>query len=383
MYKRVINLPIQKPQGDSFFLWGPRQTGKTSLLRATYPHALMINLLNTEIFIKYSQRPALLREELRLSKEPFVIIDEVQKIPILLDEVHLLIEEDKIQFGLCGSSARKVRRGHANLLGGRALRYVLHGISAYELGSEFEVDTILNRGYLPKIYTSRNYKKLWKSYVVDYLKEEIAAEGLVRNLPAFSSFLNAAALSDTEILSYKPFARDTGVSQTTVKDYFQILEDTLIGFTLPAYREKPKRRIVQAPKFYFFDVGLVNVLAKRGEIVLGSPLIGKAFENWVHHELRCYLDYAERDEELSYWRLSTGVEVDFIVGSLECAIEAKGSEDIHADHLKGLRELARDYSQIGTRVVVSLSKVSRKTEDGILILTPRDFIQRLWNGKLF
>lgn len=381
MYRRALCLP--SPPKRSFFLWGPRQTGKTSLLESTYPNATLISLLRNDELTSLKSRPGLLRERIRDSKSKFIIIDEVQKIPELLDEIHYMIEKDKIIFGLCGSSARKLKRAHANLLGGRAIRLELFGMTAQELGENFDLVKILNRGTLPAIYDETDYRPLLKSYCTDYLKEEIFDEGLVRKLAPFSQFLEAATLSDTEILSMETFARDVGVSGPTIRSYFEILQDTLIGHFLPAYVRRPKRKIVRSPKFYFSDVGVVNYFAQRGELKPKSELFGKAFENWVHHELRAYLSYRNRDESLSYWSIHKGPEVDFIIGLMKTAIEAKAVEKINSDHLKGLRELKNDYPEVKGRYVVSLEKTSRKTEDGITILSVDQFVSRLWAEELF
>lgn len=388
MYKRIIHLKGLKPtQGHpaSFFLWGPRQTGKSSLLRSEFSEALYIDLLQTDVWSRLSTHPSKLRDwvEGSASKgKSFTIIDEVQKIPSLLDEVHWLIENKKKTFILCGSSARKLKRGHANLLGGRAIRKELWGLTCEELGDDFDLLQILNRGTLPSIYVSDLYSDLLRSYCGDYLKEEIMAEGLVRNLPAFSGFLEAAALSDTEVLQFQTIARDVGVSSPTVKSYFELLEDTLIGKTLQPYRKRPKRRIQITPKFYFFDVGIVNHLAKRKLIELKSEAIGKAFENWVFHELQCHRSYRNPDLELSYWRLSSGIEVDFILNDLEAAIEVKAVTRVHSDHLKGLRELAKEHPQCGRRIVVSLEAHSSRTEDGIEIMNYREFLEQLGKGEI-
>lgn len=380
MYKRNLNLSLLK---ETFFLLGPRQTGKSSLLKEHFPNALYIDLLKSDLFIQYQSRPHLLREELRAhSSGQWVIIDEIQKVPLLLDEVHWLIENQGLKFGLCGSSARKVKRGHANLLGGRALRRELTGLTAKELGKDFDLIQILNKGYLPSVYTSSHSRDKLRSYCTDYLKEEIAAEGLVRNLPYFTNFLEAAVLSDTEQVNFATIARDVGVSAPTIKSFFEILEDTMLGRFLPAYRNHPKRRLETTPKFYFFDVGIVAQLAKRGAVEPGSELFGKAFENWVHHELRAYQSYQNPDLELSHWKTSSQVEVDFVLGKMEVAIEAKGTERLRSDHLKGLKEIAKDYPKIKKRMVVCLEKTARTTEDGIEILPYSNFIDRLWSGLL-
>jgi predicted AAA+ superfamily ATPase len=370
---------------ESFFLWGPRQTGKSTLLRAAYPDALWIDLLKAEEFRRYGSRPELLRQE--IEAEPFdpnrqIVIDEIQKVPALLDEVHWLIENRGLHFALCGSSARKVKRGGANLLGGRAIRYALHGMSASELGDEFDLDRLLNHGYLPRIYEANRPGRMLEAYIADYLKEEVAAEGLVRNLPAFSNFLDIAALCDSETVNFSNIARECGVSSPTAKNYFEILEDTLLGRWLPAYRKRPKRRVIGAPKFYFADVGVVNRLARRGEVLPGSELFGKAFENWVFHELSTYLSYREHDGGLSYWRLASGIEVDFVLGDMQVAIEAKSSARVTRDHLKGLRSLVEDHPRVNQRIVVCNELRARTTADGIDILPAATFVQRLWDGQI-
>jgi predicted AAA+ superfamily ATPase len=382
MFKRSLRLP--QPGSQTFFLWGPRQTGKTTLLQATYRDAFWIDLLKADEFRRYLHNPELLRSELAARDSVRqVVIDEVQKVPQLLDEAHWLHEHRKIRFALCGSSARKVKRGQANLLGGRAVRYELHGLIAQELGREFDLTRILNHGYLPSIYQSDRPRPLLNGYVADYLKEEVAAEGLVRNLPVYSEFLNVASLSDTELVNFSTIARDCGVSSHTIKSYFQILEDTLLGRWLPAYTKRPKRRVIAAPKFYFSDVGVVNYLARRGDINPGSELYGKAFENWVFHELNAHNAYSEAFAKLSYWRLAGGIEVDFIINDMQLAIEAKATAKITADHLKGLRAIAEDHPKIKQRIIVCLERGSRRTEDGILVLPVSDFCARLGDGELF
>jgi uncharacterized protein len=382
MFTRTLSLP---PAGrETFFLWGLRQTGKTTLLRQAYPGAFWVDLLRSEDYRRYLQNPERLREEILASAEPIsqVVIDEVQKAPALLDEVHWLHENLGVQFALCGSSARKVRRGAANLLGGRAVRYVLHGLTSAEIGPAFDLDRMLNHGTLPRIYEAARPRRLVAAYVADYLKEEIAAEALVRNLPAFSEFLNVAALSDTEIVNFSTIARDCGVSGPTIKSYFGILEDTLLGRWLPGFVKRPKRRVIAAPKFYFSDVGVVNFLARRGVLERGSELYGKAFENWVFHELSAFDHYRECHADLAYWRLASGIEVDFIVGPMELAIEAKATPKVTRDHLKGLRALKEDHPGVKRRLVVCLEPRRRRTEDGIEILPARAFCEDLWAGRV-
>lgn len=379
MFARSLRLP--PPGRETFFLWGPRQTGKTTLLREAYPDAFRIDLLQADEFRRYVERPELLREELAArphagSGRTQVVIDEIQKVPALLDEVHGLHESRAARFALCGSSARKVRRGAANLLGGRAIRYELFGLSAAELGADFDLVRLLNHGYLPPHYDADRVERRLASYVGDYLKEEVAAEGLVRNLPVFSSFLGVAALADGELVNVANIARECGVSAPTVKGHFGILEDTLLGRWLPGYTRRPKRRVIAAPKFYFSDVGVVNHLARRGRLIPGGELFGKAFENWVFHELRAANAYGEHFHELSYWRLASGIEVDFVVGAMQLAIEAKAAARVTDDHLRGLRHLRTDQPSV-RRVMVCLEPRRRRTDDGIDILPARAFVEDL------
>lgn len=382
MIERKINLP--PPGEETFFLWGPRQTGKSTLLKSVYSDAYWIDLLKAEEFRRYLNHPELLRQELpREGALPFVVIDEVQKLPLLLDEVHWLHENRNIHFALCGSSARKVKRGHANLLGGRAIRYEMFGLIAAELYPDFDLRRILNHGYLPRIYLAKQPRRLLNAYVANYLKEEIAAESLVRNLPVFSDFLNMAALSDTETVNFSTIARDCGVSSQTIKEYFQILEDTLLGRWLPSYRKRPKRRVTASAKFYFADVGIVNFLAKRGILEPGAELFGKAFENWCFHELNAYNLYNEIFAEFYYWRLSGGTEVDFIVNDMQIAFESKAASKISARHLKGLRSLVSDYPGVERRVVICCENKPRITDDGIEIIPAANFTKKLWNGEFF
>lgn len=382
MIKRKLKLPL--PGEETFFLWGPRQTGKSTLLKAAYPDAVWIDLLKAEELRRYLNNPELLRQELpREGVMPFVVIDEVQKLPALLDEVHWLHENRHIHFALCGSSARKVKRGHANLLGGRAIRYEMFGFIAAELYPDFDLNRLLNHGYLPRIYLAKQPRRLLNAYVVNYLKEEIAAEGLVRNLPVFSNFLNMAALSDTEPVNFSTIARDCGISSQTIKEYFQILEDTLLGRWLPSYRKRPKRRVAASAKFYFSDVGIVNFLAKRGTVEQGSELFGKAFENWCFHELNACNMYNEAFAEFHYWRLAGGTEVDFIINDMEIAIESKATQNVTVKHLKGLRSLKADHSDIKRRLVVCCEDRPRTTDDGIEIVPAADFTEMLWSGALF
>lgn len=376
----MLRLPA-RPR-ESFFLWGPRQTGKSTLLKATYPGATWIDLLKSEEFTRYAIHPERLREELFARPAELVIIDEIQKVPALLDEVHWLIENGRAVFGLCGSSARKVRRGHANLLGGRAIRHELFGLVSRELGTDFDLERMLNHGYLPRHYLSASPRHLLRAYISDYLKEEIAAEGLVRRLPAFAAFLDAASLSDTELVSHAAIARDCGVSGPAVREYFQILVDTMLGRFLPAYVRRAKRRVIQSPKFYFADVGVVNLLARRSAVIPGGELFGKCLENWVCHELFAHREYSELFYDVAYWRLASGIEVDFIINDMEIAIEVKGAARIASDGLRALRQLRADQPRLRRAMMVCLEPKRRRTDDGIEIYPVKEFVRELWERNL-
>jgi len=384
MYKRILNLPLST--SETCFLWGPRQTGKSTLLKTLYPDAKRYDLLLSDQYQRLLLHPGLIREEcfaigLQAENQASpIIVDEVQKIPILLDEIHWLIENRKLRFILCGSSARKVKRGRGNLLGGRAVRYELHPLVYPEI-PDFSLLRALNAGLLPRHYQSSNPYKLLQAYVGDYLKEEISAEALTRNIPAFSRFLQIAALTNGELTNYNNIASECGVSAPTVKEYFLILEDTLIGRMLPAFRKRAKRRLIGAPKFYFFDIGIVAHLTRRGKIRPGSELFGRAFEHMIYMELTAHSGYSEMNYPIAYWKTASGFEVDFVLGDHEIAVEVKGTDMVTNKHLKGIRAFKEEY-QARSYIVVSMDTNPRKTEDDIEILPWQVFLDRLWANEI-
>ncbi len=366
---------------ESCFLWGARQTGKSTLLQALFPDAPRYDLLRSDEYSRLQTRPALLREEL-LTLPPGsgpVVIDEIQKVPALLDEVQWLIVNRRLRFILCGSSARKLKRTGANLLGGRALRFELFPLASPEIPG-FELLRALNHGLLPRHYLSDAPVPLLQAYVGDYLKEEIAAEALARNVPAFGRFLESAAFSNGEIVNFQNIASDCGVSAPTVKEYFQILQDTLLGRWVPSYQRRPKRRVIQSPRFYFFDVGLANVLLKRGPIAPRSEAFGRAFEHFIFQELVAHSHYSGLGYPISYWRTTSQLEVDFILGEHQVAVEVKGAAQVAAPHLRGLRAFRQEY-RTKRSIVVSLDARPRELE-GISILPWAIFLKRLWAGEI-
>lgn len=299
---------------------------------------------------------------------------------MLLDEIHWLIENSNLRFILCGSSARKVKRGHANLLGGRAVRYELFPLVFPEI-PQFDLKRALNNGLIPRHYASQHAPHLIHSYVADYLQNEIVAESLIRSIPSFGRFLEIAALTNGEMVNYAGIAADCGVSAPGIKGYFQIMEDTLLGRFLPAFRKRAKRRQIGAPKFFLFDVGIVNHLAKRGMLEPGSELFGRAFEHFLFMELTAYLCYSEKCQTLSYWRTVTGFEIDFVVGDGEIAIEAKSSDTLRTRHFKSLRAFREEFKPRRS-IIVSLDPAPRRTDDDIEVLPWNIFLERLWAGDI-
>lgn len=378
MYKRK-----QKFEGsvsESFFLWGPRQTGKSTLLKALYPDSLWFDLLLTDVFERFQRNPSQLREII-MATQPAkpVVIDEIQKIPALLDEIHWLIENNKIRFILSGSSPRKIIRSQANLLGGRALRYELFPLVSNEI-PDFDLLRALNHGLLPRHYLSGNPKKLISAYIGNYLRDEIMAEARIRNVTTFSRFLEVAAFSNGEMVNYSNIASECSISAPTVKEYFRILEDTLTGRFLPSFQKRPKRRVILAPKFYYFDVGIVNYLLKRGKIEPGSEMFGNAFEHFIYQELVAHSHYSGIQYPMYYWRTTSQIEIDFVLGDHEVAIEVKSTANANPRHAKGLKKFAEEY-KVKKQILVTNDSFPRQM-DNTLVLPWNIFLQKLWAGEI-
>ncbi|MBP5722024.1 MAG: ATP-binding protein [Bacteroidales bacterium] len=371
---------LQIINDESVFLFGARQTGKTTLLKKQFPNAIYFDLLQTDVLNRFRQRPALLRESLEQANEgTLVIIDEIQQIPELLNEIHWLITNKQIRFILCGSSARKLKRQGVNTLGGRAVPQYLFPFVSCEI-PDFNIDRAVNNGMIPRHYMKENPTSLLKAYVGVYLREEIQAESLVRNLTGFSRFLEIAAMTDGEMVNYLNIASDCGVSANTVKEYFQILEDTLVGYMIPAFTKKAKRKVVQSPRFYLFDVGVTNYLLGRTNLRRGTTDYGHAFEHIVIQELVAYLNYTDNPNKLSYWRTYTQVEVDVILGDAKVAIEIKSVEEVLPKHLKGLKSFADEHPDC-RRIIVSLDRFNRVV-DGIEHIYVYDFFKKLWSHDI-
>jgi uncharacterized protein len=378
MYTRKQDLSSAKT--ESTFLWGARQTGKSTLLKALFPESLYFDLLLSEQFEGLLRQPGLLRQTVEANELPGpVIIDEIQRIPSLLNDVHWLIENRKTRFILSGSSPRKILRTNANLLGGRAARSELYPLVSAEIPG-FDLLKALNNGLLPRHYDSNDAGNLVAAYFGSYLRDEIIAEARLRNIASFTNFLEAAAFSNGEIVNYSNIASECGVSSNTVKEYFQILEDTLLGRFVQSYKKKPKRRIIGAPKFYYFDVGIAGYLIKRGKFDFGSESFGKAFEHFIYQELYAYSHYSGKEFPVSYWRTASQIEVDFILGDNDVAIEVKSSKNINDRHLNGLKAFSEEY-KVGKAILVSNEPLPRKAGE-VLILPWKDFLEKLWEGRI-
>lgn len=372
---RFVDLGARLKQ-KSYFLFGPRQTGKSSLIRHDFPGAKVYNLLDNEMFLEFNSRPGRLKEELG-AKDKLVIIDEIQRVPQLLNEVHLLIEERGVHFLLTGSSARKLRTGGVNLLGGRAREALLHPFIRLELKKLFDLDRALNAGLIPSIYFSGEPKADLASYVGAYLKTEIASEALTRDVPAFARFLNVAALCNAKIVNFTNVANDAQVKRATVYEYFEILKDTLLLRELPAFRKGLKRKPVCSSKYYFFDTGVARQLQGRVAVTPGTPEYGDAFETFMMNEAFAFSDYV-RPLSLSFWRTTMNTEVDLIIDD-RIAVEIKGKPHVSADDLNGLKAIAEEHS-FKRLLCVSLEKRPRKV-GAIEILPYGDFLDMLWAGK--
>lgn len=377
-YKRILRL--DEIADDSLFLWGPRQVGKSTLLKERFPDAVFYDLLNSEVYERLLRQPSLLRQDVAaLQQNKIIVIDEVQKIPALLDEVHWLITNRGNRFILCGSSARKLKAVGTNLLGGRALRCTMFPLVSAEI-DDFDLDRAINNGLIPRHYLATNPSRRLQAYIGVYLNEEIRMEAQLRNLTAFNRFLEVAAGCVGEIVNYTNIAQDCGVSSPTVKEYFAILQQTMIGYMIEAFTLSRKRRVLTSPKFYYFDVGVVNYLLHRRNLKPGGIDYGHAFEHLVVQEIVAWLGYNNSDERLTYWHTSTGYEVDCVIGVGRVAIEVKSVREVQSRHTKGLVAFAEDFPD-SRRIIVSLDPV-RRVLNGIEIIPARQFLSMMWSEGL-
>ena len=382
-YERQLTIDL--PAGQSAFLWGPRKTGKSTLLRLRFPAATCFDLLDTRLMLELMRAPWRLRERTRAldaaARAQPIVLDEVQKVPALLDEVHRLIESEGLRFVLCGSSVRKLKRGQANLLGGRAWRFTLHPLAWPEI-PDFDLLKALNNGLVPSHYDATNHRRALAGYVDDYLKEEVFDEGLARNV-AFARFFDALAFSHGELLNFSSIGRDCGVSSKTVREYFQILVDTLLGVFVEPFAHRRSRTVIgKAAKFYLFDVGVAGHLTGRRLTRAAGPEFGRALEHFVLMELLAYRSYRELDFPIRFWRTKSGLESDFVLGrDGSVAIEVKGTDNVQPRDLKGLNAYMEEH-QPRLAIVVSNEPAPRRTAAGIWLLPWREFLERLWDDQI-
>jgi len=379
MYKRIFDIESKLDEG--MFLFGARQTGKSTLLKERFKGAIYYDLLDPNLRKAFKRNPNSLKEALwDKPAGTLVIIDEIQKVPELLDIVHILMVDKGLFFILSGSSARKLKRSGANTLGGRAIPETLYPLVWPEV-TDFQIDRAVQNGMIPRHYMVEDATKRLSGYVKVYLDEEIREEGEVRELDAFERFMECAAISDGEMLNYSNIASDCGVSAKTVKSYFQILYDTLIGYEIPAFRKEIKRKIVQAPRFYYFDVGLANYLMGRHSLKRGTDDYGHAFEHYVMQEIIAYKGYNDKRDVISYWHTYDKKEVDVIIGDAKVAIEIKSTEHVETKHKKGLKAFEEEHPECRL-ILVSLDPITRKSGNVELIYV-LDFLRMLWNCEIF
>lgn len=380
----MIARKLKLPKQNSFFLFGPRQTGKSTLLFSKYKtKTWYIDLLLTDIFLKYSKSPELFRHEAIEKIEKgitTIIVDEVQRVPVLLNEVHYLIERFKCQFILSGSSARKLKRGNANLLAGRAVQRYLFPFIYDEIKDSFNLEDVLQFGTLPAIYGKSREEKIdiLKTYSETYLREEIQMEGIVRNLGAFSRFLDIAASQFGELLSFSSIGRECHVPSRTVQSYYEILEDTLIGFKLQPWMKSQRKRLVAHPKFYFFDLGIINSLNRHLTSEPDNKLRGRLFEQFILLETYRQIKYTQSEAAIYFWRTNHGAEVDLIIekhGNITAAFEIKSSKEISGASLSGLRSFSEEYPQSQLHVIADVSDAYKLSN--VLILPWKEYIQKL------
>jgi len=389
-YKRLLK--IQLPHKQSAFLWGARKTGKSTFLTHHFSTSASFDLLDTNLFLSYSKRPSLFREHvLSLSEKQLllpIIIDEAQKIPLLFDEVHFLIEKYDLSFILCGSSARKLKRGQANLLGGRAWRYEMLPLCYLEVPN-FDLIKALNTGLIPSHYLGPDPKRSLEAYISNYLNEEIKAEGLTRNISAFAQFLEAVGFTNAELVNYTNIARECGIDAKTVKAYFQILEDTHLGYFLEPYIKHRSRQIISStPKFYLFDIGVGTALSENHFSSIKGSAAGKAFEHFIFLELKAFQSYMNVNFTINYWKTKTGIEVDFILSTKEkiIAIEVKIKSSIARKDFQGLLRFGESH-HAAEYIIVCLEERPRHIEISsditIKIIHWETFIKNLWNAQYF
>lgn len=380
MFNRKIDFKALL-QKKSFFLFGARSTGKSFWLRESLGEdVLFLNLLSSELFLRLSENPAQLEEIIRAQGKKKIAIDEIQKIPALLDEVHRLIEDSHYKFILTGSSARALKRKHANMLGGRANLVHFYPLSFAEI-PQFDLQKYLSFGGLPRIYLSEDPLGELESYLTTYIEQEVKLEANIRNLGPFHRFLKTAALCNAELINYANIASDSGVPATTVKEYYSILEDSLLGIRLEPWIDSKKRKAIQTSKFYFFDTGVCNYISGRRSLERSTDAWGKAFEQFILIELKAFISYTQKRRQIYFWRSQNKQEVDFILDD-EIGIEVKSTKKVQDKHLNGIRAL-KEEKILKKYFVISEDPIARLVDKNIEIMPWRDFLKKLWKNEIF
>ena len=378
MYKRIFDIENRLDEG--MFIFGGRQVGKSTLLRERFPKAIYVDLLDPDTRKRFRRRAMDFYEMLvKYPPKTLVIVDEIQKLPELLDVVHKLMVENGLHFILSGSSARKVKKAGVNQLGGRANEEHLYPLVYAEI-PDYDFGRAIQNGMIPRHYDVKDARVRLKNYVNLYLREEIEEEALVQNIDTFERFLEVAAVTNTEILNFDNIASDCGVSVNTAKAYFKILYDTLLGFEVKPYRKVIKRKLYQTSKFYFFDVGIPNYLLHRFHLMPGTPEYGHAFESLVMQEIRAYLGYSDSEEELTYWHTYNKDEVDAVIGDARVAIEIKSTDHIESEHKKGLQRFVEEHPD-AKQIIVSRDTLKRRSGN-IDLYYVTDFFKALWAGEI-
>lgn len=377
--KRIIPL-LQTLRRKSVLLLGPRQTGKSTLIAHEVKADRVYNLLLADVFRKLSNQPELIRKELK-GKEKLIVIDEIQKLPVLMDEVHAMIEQYKLKFLLTGSSARKLKRTHTSLMAGRAKPMYLMPLTSSEIGiSKLNIQKVLTFGSLPPVYLADDPWDELKTYAGTYLMEEIKAEALARKVEQFSRFFHTAALWNGELINFDSVANDAQVPPRTIREYYEILKDTLIIYELIPLQKQGKRKAISTSKFYFFDIGVANSLTGQKLIAKDTHQYGKAFEHFIFLELKAYINYFRSDASLHFWRTYQGNEVDFIINQ-EISIEVKATHRAHERHTKGLSAISQEF-KMKRKILISKDESYQKIND-VEVYPYQEFLDLLWSGDIF
>jgi predicted AAA+ superfamily ATPase len=377
MYQRKLN--FEKVEQESFFLWGAKQTGKNALLQACFPDALWFDLALTVDYMRLNKNRTLIRESVSANPKQLIVLDEVQRIPELMDEVHWLIENRGTRFILCGSNPRRIINSKHILLKDIKTQYKLYPLTSAEI-PDFKLLQALNNGLLPDYYNSLNVKRKYAVYVSDYLHDTAALESRIKKPQFFNRFLEVAAKSNGEQVNYAAVAVEVETNPLKIKEFYRILEDTLMGRFLPAFQKKPKQKIILSPKFYFFDIGIVNALCNYERIDYGGMRFEQSLKHFICQELHAHSHYSGQNYPISYWRTATHLEVDFVLGNPTVAIAVKGTNTTNEHPFKALTAFSKEY-RLKKQILITNDPYPRQNGK-VQILPWKNFLQQLWNGDI-